>query len=590
MLIERLRSFFTDSADTNSKAHCRAWLCLSLLFSAYYAGLGIERGFSGKYVIQDDARLHVFWMQKYVDPELFQNDLIADYYSSVAPPGYTLIYKVAAAARISPLVLHKLLPMALGLLATAFCFGISMQLLRVPAGAFFASLLLTQSLWMRDALISGTPRAFSHPLILAFLYFLLLGAWPLCVLSVGLLGLFYPSFNVIAMAILALRLVRWENRRLRLSQNKTDYLVFASAVIVTLAVGLLYYFKSAQFGPVVTASEARASAEFLQGGRVAFFHENFLRFWITGQHSGVISPPLFAPAALAFGFILPLLFFFPNRFPLIRRISASINLLPITLLASLALFFAAHLLIFRLFLPTRYTMHTLRIVLSLSAGLALIVLISALLDWAKSASNKTRQFFAAAVVAVVAVGIVSYTAFLDDFPKTRYVRGTEPSLYEFFSNQPKDSLIASLEPEADNLPSFAARPVLIGREYALPFHKGYYDRIRERALDLIAAQYTPDIAELQSFIRKYGVDFFMIDRNAFEPDYISKNRWGRVFRQAASEAKAGLKEGAHPAMELLLSSAVVFETDDLLVLSAGRIEEASVGTAPIAKSDRITIQ
>src|ERR1044072_8791601 len=220
MLIERLRNLLTDPTATNSKAHCRAWLCLGLLFSAYYADLGIERGFSGKYVIQDDARLHVFWMQRYVDPELFQNDLIADYYSSIAPPGYTLIYKAAAAARISPLVLHKILPMALGILTAAFCFGISMQLLRLPAAAFVASLLLSQSLWMRDALISGTPRAFSHPLILAFLYFILSGAWPLCVLSVALLGLFYPSFNLIAMAIMGLRLLRFENRRLNLSRNK----------------------------------------------------------------------------------------------------------------------------------------------------------------------------------------------------------------------------------------------------------------------------------------------------------------------------------------------------------------------------------
>ena len=150
---------------------------------------------------------------------------------------------------ISPLVLHKLLPMALGLLTTAFCFGISMQLLRVPAAAFISSLLLTQSLWMRDALISGTPRAFSHPLILAFLYYLLLGAWPLCLLSVALLGLFYPSFSLIAMAILALRLLRWENKRLGLSRNKTDYLVFASAADCYTDCGIALLFQIISIRP-----------------------------------------------------------------------------------------------------------------------------------------------------------------------------------------------------------------------------------------------------------------------------------------------------------------------------------------------------
>ena len=47
--------------------------------------------------MQDDARQHVFWMQRFIDSELFPHDLIADYFQSVAPTGYTTLYRIAAA-------------------------------------------------------------------------------------------------------------------------------------------------------------------------------------------------------------------------------------------------------------------------------------------------------------------------------------------------------------------------------------------------------------------------------------------------------------------------------------------------------------
>ncbi|MEB3885120.1 hypothetical protein [Lyngbya sp. CCY1209] len=62
------------------------WLGLSLVFATIYGGLAIAEAFSQDYVIQDDARQHVFWMRRFLDPDLFPNDAIADYFQSVAPP------------------------------------------------------------------------------------------------------------------------------------------------------------------------------------------------------------------------------------------------------------------------------------------------------------------------------------------------------------------------------------------------------------------------------------------------------------------------------------------------------------------------
>jgi hypothetical protein len=50
------------------------------------------------------------------------------------------------------------------------------------------------------------------------------------------------------------------------------------------------------------------------------------------------------------------------------------------------------------------------------------------------------------------------------------VTGRQPDLYRYFASQPKDIMIASLSDEANNLPTFARRPVLTSSECAVPFH------------------------------------------------------------------------------------------------------------------------
>lgn len=189
MLITRLHKLLT--APT-SKSQVMFWLSLSLTFAFIYSLLGLREAFSGEYVVQDDARQHVFWMQRFLDPQLFPNDLIANYFQSVAPAGYTAIYQVMAGLGINPWLLNKLLPPVLGLITTGYCFGVCLKLLPLPAAGFIATLLLNQSLWMKDDLVSATPRAFVYPLFLAFLYYLLRRSLLLMCVAIALLGLFYP--------------------------------------------------------------------------------------------------------------------------------------------------------------------------------------------------------------------------------------------------------------------------------------------------------------------------------------------------------------------------------------------------------------
>lgn len=570
MPITRLHRLSTPPISKTS-SRVIFWLILSLAFAAIYSFLGWREAFSSEYVVQDDARQHVFWMLRFLDPQLFPQDLIANYFQSVAPPGYTALYQLSAGVGINPLLLNKLLPTVLGLITTGYCFGVCLQMLPLPAAGFTATLLLNQIIWMKEDLVSATPRAFAYPLFLAFLYYLLRRSWRVSAVAIALLGLFYPHYVFVSAGILIIRLWDWKIGRLRLSQNRKNYLLCATGVGVALLVLLPYALKSSEFGPAITATEARQLPEFLPGGRTQFFHENPWNFWLNGQRSGILPRSLLTPVTVYAGLLLPLLQRFTSQFPLVKKITSEIILLPQIALASLVMFFAAHALLFKLHVPSRYTGQSLRIIMALAAGMVLIIMLDAVFHWAglaKRRLQRRRQFLALGTVVLVGSALVFYPSFIKGFPFAKYKVGEVPALYEFFQKQPKDILIASLAEEANNIPTFSQRSILVGREYAIPYQVGYYNQFRQRTIELIRAQYSQDLTQVQNFLRMYGVDFWLLDRAAFTPEYVATNEWIRQYQPAATEALVKLEQGITPALSRVMKRCSVFETEGLVVLQA----------------------
>ena len=541
------------------------WFSLSLTFSAIYSLLGLREAFSAEYIVQDDARQHVFWMQRFLEPNLFPKDLIADYFQSVAPAGDTALYQAIAHLGIEPLLLSKLLPGLLGLVSTAYCFGVCIQLLPVPAAGFIATLLLTQSLWLKDDLVSATPRAFIYPIFLAFLYYLLRRSLLLSCVAIALMGLFYPQGLFIAAIILILRLLHWRRKLPQLSLNRNDYLFCAVGLGVAVLVMLPFVLKTSVFGPTITAAVARNLPEFLPGGRSAFFFDNPFDYWLFNYRSGFL--PI-RPVVLAVGLLLPILVRFPSYFPLTQQITRNVAILPQTAIASAVMFFAAHALLFKLHLPSRYSEHSLRIVLALAAGITFTVL------WDTLRQAYRQRVLVLTAVALLGIALLFYPSFDKNFPNTKYKVGNFPSLYHFFQAQPKDSLIASLSEEANNLPTFAKRSILVGREYAIPYHQGYYRQIQQRTLDLIQAQYSPNLAIVKSFIQQYGVDFWLLEQEAFTPEYLIRSRWLRKF-PVAKASITQLQESITPALSSFKQPCTVFEIKNLAVLQTACILETS---------------
>ena len=81
------------------------WLSISLLATLYYGLCFYYFVFNQEYIVQDDTRQHVIWLQRFIDPELFPHDLIADYFSGLALFGFKSIYLFGAKLGLEPILL-----------------------------------------------------------------------------------------------------------------------------------------------------------------------------------------------------------------------------------------------------------------------------------------------------------------------------------------------------------------------------------------------------------------------------------------------------------------------------------------------------
>ena len=238
--------------------------------------------------------------------------------------------------------------------------------------------------------------------------------------------------------------------------------------------------------------------------------------------------------------------------------------------AGVVLFVTAHLLLFKLHLPSRYTNHSFRIILAIATAIVLCIILDAVFQWViQQPSDKNRRISGLIFIVFLGILLLGNFSLWKNFYDLDYQKGKSPEVYEFLAQQPKDILIASLSEEANYIPTFSQRSVLFAWEYAIPYHLGYYNQIKQRATEFIFAQYHLDIQFIQDFINTYEIDFLILDRQAFMPEYVLKNRWLRQwYHQMGNLIGINLQNGTIPAIVGTIDKCSVLETEKLWVLEA----------------------
>ncbi len=185
-----LYKFLSDSFSDKADERTKLWLALCLAVAAIVPVKARFIAFSGAYVVQSDARAHVFWMRRWLDPELFPDDIMADYFQSVAPLGFQAFYWLPAQLGVDPFVINKLVPIILNLALAYYAFKLAKHLLNLAPAAFLGSALTVS---MLSAVSSGTARAFAVPLFVAFLFYLARKKTIGVTITMALLPMFYPQ-------------------------------------------------------------------------------------------------------------------------------------------------------------------------------------------------------------------------------------------------------------------------------------------------------------------------------------------------------------------------------------------------------------
>ena len=566
------------------RAH-RLAFAASLGFGAWAAIPAMRTAFSGPLVVQDDARQHVFWMQRFLDPELFPQDLIADYFASVAPLGFVALYRALAALGVPPELAAKLFPLLLSVATAGLAYALVAHLHPSPLAAFLSSFVLVQNLWLFDALSNATPRAFFYPLFLAALLGLVAGHAALAASASAALALFYPPGALLAAAVAGLWWVGLQDGRLTVAPKPERRVAFAAGMAAMIAL-VPFALGSGGHGPVLTAAEGAALPELAPGGRSAFFEATPAAFLLCGDRSGLVplewcwarrilapglpvalvglgfAALLYAPRLLARG-LSPALAPRPILFALFARVA----------LASLLLFALAHLLLFRLHLPSRYGQHTLRILaavaLGSSAAMILGVLLRALV--VRGLGQPWRWGLTAGALMVV-LGAPFAAA---EVAWHGYVVSAAPAVHAHLAGASKDALVASTEPEADNIPAFAGRSILVGQEYAVPWHADYHREIRARASDVLRAQYTGDPRQLREVIEGRGVTHWLLDEDAFSPGHVARHPWVRWLQPEGDHLARALAAGHRPALQVLAPQCTVLIDGELRLLDADCLAAAA---------------
>ena len=327
-------------------------------------------------VVSDDALVHQFWMRHWQDPALFNDPLTTGLRGSVRyPDGYQALFWLATHA-FDPIAFGEWL----GIWLMAWSGWLVFRIVREqeawrPAAWIGAALFLSMLGINRFA--GGFPRAFVQPAVLLTVLLAMRGRNAPAAVVAGAGALFYPPAGVLAAGVMAVSSVRGH----RIDRRRASFAGAAAAAVLTAV--LVPRLAAGGAPRMMSATEARAFPEFGPNGTLPFFVDSLTRF--LSQNRSGFDLRCAGSILVVAGLVLLV-----ARWRDIPRLAPEVLAMPV---ASLGAYAVAQLVLFRLYLPHRYTYPLLAFF-----AIAVAVLLRPLLERRSAAA-----LAGPAVVAAVAV-------------------------------------------------------------------------------------------------------------------------------------------------------------------------------------------
>ncbi len=481
-----------------------AGVCSAIVFCiAHYAVFG------NPLLLNDDVRQQIYWMESWRTPGLFAHSWLTDYARHYVSFGVRGTYWLASHF-LSPLRFSQFLPGILFTLLGVCIYGCGAALMgRTTAWCGCAVFWLMPGFLYNMS--GGLARAFAAPLLALFLWGWIRHSTWMTVAALLLSALFIPYIAVLCGATLGFAWLLW---RLHLAPAPPllariwHWLVLLTAAAITYAFSL--EMTRAGFGPLVTAAEMAGKPEFGELGRFPILPVPSLLYELLYRPFERLLP--FRELGIAVGIVAALglayaCYLGGKRVPW-KQLSPKLQGILQLGCASLLLYFAARVVLLQLFIPTRYLEYTTILIYTLLIGLCISPLFFKL-------GHRKKVLLLACCILLA--GMRLHNEALQDY-------AGDKALFEAVWTSPKDALFAGHPHTMDNVLSFGQRNVLSSYELAHPWSRGLWTRLEPRIDDFFTAYYSQDLEVVRQFVKKYQIDYLIVDTRQFDPDYLQPSR------------------------------------------------------------------
>ncbi|MCF6290143.1 MAG: hypothetical protein L3J03_04010 [Desulfobacterales bacterium] len=499
--------------DISGKCRRDLWYVLSAAFFVYV--VSHWSAISSPYVINDDVRQQIFWMQQWQEPGLYQGDVLARYARNYVSWGVQAIYWPASHF-MNPVQFTKVLAGLLYVLTAGLLYSLARGMFRDRLTPLLAVCVYFLFGGFMMKISGGLPQSFAYPLLIGYLLFLarqrLVAAGGVILLQ----SVFNPYIFLLCLLTHALYIAHNHggligNRILRPqaatgAQRKQFNRLFLANLTVGAGIVLMalkyVFFKSQEFGNLVTRAEMKGLAEYSAAGRYellpqpSFFYE-LIRPWIFNLP--------FREWGLTAGLFGVVLVVALVGFAVTRRWKdidiTDFRVFAYLFVASLILYLFANFFLLKLFVPRRYLQFSLNLFYCLALATCLRITIEELRLKHLAFPLLTTLFILFAAFRLQGVGIYDYSA--------------QAPLYRFMATTPIDSLVAGHPGLMDNVLTFSRRRAFVTYELSHAWIQPYWSMIKDRTSAFFKAYYAAEPDDVREFCRNNSIDYLIVREQDF---------------------------------------------------------------------------